>query len=117
MSSLDPLPDFPPITDEPAPDDDSGRYYHEELSLAFRNRGMPLEALRYRAHADRAALPPDPFRHPGRGGEADWRLDIGGLVDQPITLDLDAIKPCPQSPARSPWNAPAMAARECIRAR
>ena len=40
MSSLDPFPEFPPITGDPAPDD-SGRYYHEELSLAFRNRGMP----------------------------------------------------------------------------
>ena len=93
MSSLDPLPEFPAITGDPAPDD-SGRYYHEELSLAFRNRGMPLEALRYARTPTGLHYLLIHFDIPVVDA-AEWRLDIGGLVDQPITLDLETIKAMP----------------------
>ena len=64
-----------------------GRYTAEELALAARNRGMPLEALRYDVtpaglhylliHFD---IPPV--------DEAGGRLEVRGLVDQPLVLDM-----------------------------
>ena len=60
----------------------------EELQLAGRNRGMPLEAMRYDitptglhyllVHFDIPAV-----------DAATWRLSLGGLVDRPIQLSLD----------------------------
>ncbi|HEY3132926.1 MAG TPA: sulfite oxidase [Acidobacteriota bacterium] len=70
------------------------RLYKEELQLALRNSGMPLEALRYPItptglhylliHFDIPAV------NPGQ-----WRLTIGGRVSKPFTLTLDAIKKRP----------------------
>ena len=93
MSSLELLPEFPPVTGDPAPDD-SGRYYHEELSLAFRNRGMPLEALRYARTPTGLHYLLIHFDIPVVDA-ATWSLDIGGLVEKPITLDLETIKAMP----------------------
>ena len=66
----------------------------EELQLAARNHGMPLEALRYPItpaglhylliHYDIPAVDP-----------ATWRLEVGGLVEQPLTLTLDDIRARP----------------------
>ena len=66
----------------------------EELQLAGRNRGMPLEALRYDVtptglhyllvHFDIPAV-----------DVATWRLRLGGLVDRPIELTLDELKARP----------------------
>ena len=63
----------------------------EELQLAARNHGLPLEALRFDVtppglhylltHYDMAVL--DPAR---------YRLDVDGLVGTPLTLDLEAIR-------------------------
>lgn len=63
----------------------------EELQLAFRNRGMPLEVMHYDltptglhylvVHWD---IPPvDP---------ASWRLSIGGSVRKPLELTIDEIR-------------------------
>jgi sulfane dehydrogenase subunit SoxC len=59
----------------------------EELQLAARNHGMPLEALRYDVtpvglhylliHFDVPEVP------------ADWRLRVGGRVDRELSLSLD----------------------------
>ena len=46
MDSTNDLPRFPPLSPEREPTHEPG-YRREELMLAFRNRGMPLEALRY----------------------------------------------------------------------
>lgn len=46
MSSLGPLPEFPPIVGDFTPDS-TGRFDREDLILAFRSRAIPLEALRY----------------------------------------------------------------------
>src|SRR5215218_3908981 len=64
---------------------------HEELRLAARNHALPLEALRHDItppglhylliHYDIPAVDPDTFR-----------LEIGGAVEHPITLTLDALK-------------------------
>jgi len=66
----------------------------EELQLAFRNRGMPLEAMRYQltptglhyllVHWDIPQIDP-----------ANWRLRIGGHVRAPMELSLDDIRSLP----------------------
>ena len=60
----------------------------DELALATRNHGLPLEALRYDVtppgllyvltHYDIPAVDP-----------ASWRLEITGAVDRPLTVGLD----------------------------
>jgi DMSO/TMAO reductase YedYZ molybdopterin-dependent catalytic subunit len=67
----------------------------DELQLAARNHGMPLEAMRYDVtplglhylltHYDIPAIDP-----------AAWRLSIGGLVEQPLTLSLDELRSRPR---------------------
>ncbi|WP_034270173.1 sulfite oxidase [Haloechinothrix halophila] len=67
----------------------------DELKLAARNHGMPLEALRY------DLTPPGlhyllvhydiPYVDP-----ASWRLSIGGAVERRIELDLDAVRARPR---------------------
>jgi sulfane dehydrogenase subunit SoxC len=71
----------------------------DELALATRNHGLPLEALRYDVtppglhyvltHYD---IPP---ADPGS-----WRLEIAGAVDRPLTLDLDAVSSRPAVTSR-----------------
>jgi DMSO/TMAO reductase YedYZ molybdopterin-dependent catalytic subunit len=66
----------------------------EELALAARNHGMPLEALRY------DLTPPGlhyllihydiPYVDPGT-----WRLRVDGLVARPLSLDLAALTALP----------------------
>ena len=63
----------------------------EEVQLAARNHGMPLEALRYDVtpvgmhylltHYD------IPFVDP-----SSWRLELGGLVETPLSLSLDDLR-------------------------
>jgi DMSO/TMAO reductase YedYZ molybdopterin-dependent catalytic subunit len=79
--------------------DDTGlaqtdRLYKEELQLALRNKGMPLEALRY-------ALTPTGLHYllvhydiPGVNS-SEWRLKIDGLVSKPLTLTLEELKKRP----------------------
>jgi sulfane dehydrogenase subunit SoxC len=72
-----------------------GPHLPEELQLAFRNRGMPLEAMRQDltptglhylvAHWD---IPPaDP---------AGWRLSVGGHVREPLKLTIDDLRARPR---------------------
>jgi DMSO/TMAO reductase YedYZ molybdopterin-dependent catalytic subunit len=66
----------------------------EELQLAARNHGLPLEALRYPItpaglhylliHYDVPAVE-----------AATWRLDVGGLVERPLSLTLDDLRARP----------------------
>jgi DMSO/TMAO reductase YedYZ molybdopterin-dependent catalytic subunit len=73
---------------------EDARFGIEELQLAFRNRGMPLEALRYEitptglhyllVHFDICDL--DPAR---------WRLEVGGLVERPLSLSLADLQRMP----------------------
>jgi DMSO/TMAO reductase YedYZ molybdopterin-dependent catalytic subunit len=68
-----------------------GRYTGEELALASRNSGMPLEALRYDLtpaglhylliHFD---IPP--------ADAATWKLRVDGLVSRPQTLGLAELR-------------------------
>jgi DMSO/TMAO reductase YedYZ molybdopterin-dependent catalytic subunit len=78
----------------PSPTPTDGPLTFEELGLAGRNRGMPLEALRYDitptglhyllVHFDIPAVEP-----------AAWRLAVGGLVDRPIELSLEDLRARP----------------------
>jgi len=71
-----------------------GRYTAEELALAARNRGMPLEALRHDvtpaglhyllAHFDIPAA-----------DERRWILDVGGRVEQPFSIGVEELKALP----------------------
>src|SRR4051794_27361774 len=66
----------------------------EELQLAARNHGMPLEALRHPVtplglhyllvHYDIPVVDP-----------ASWRLSVDGLVDAPAAFSLDALRALP----------------------
>ena len=77
--------------------DDTGRFSQEEVMLALRNRGMPIEALRYPltptglhyllVHYDIPEV--DPAR---------WRLRLGGRVAHPLSLSLDDLR---RRPAQS----------------
>jgi DMSO/TMAO reductase YedYZ molybdopterin-dependent catalytic subunit len=71
----------------------------DELQLASRNHGMPLEAMRYDVtplglhylliHYDIPAVDPDT-----------WRLRVAGLVEHPLVLDLDTIRARPRTTLR-----------------
>jgi DMSO/TMAO reductase YedYZ molybdopterin-dependent catalytic subunit len=73
----------------------SDTLYKEELQLALRNRGMPLEALRYPItptglhylliHYDIPAV-----------DAAAWRLKIAGQLTKPLELTLEEIKKRPR---------------------
>ena len=70
------------------------RFFREELQLTFRNRGMPVEGLRYEVTPTGMHYLLIHFDIP----EVDmgsWNLRIGGLVDNPVTLSLDDIKALP----------------------
>jgi len=78
------------MTSEPT----DGPLTFDELQLATRNRGMPLEALRYDVtpvglhylltHFDIPAVDPDT-----------WRLRIGGRVRHPLELSLEELRARP----------------------
>ena len=69
-------------------------FYKEEIQLALRNRGLPLEGLGYSitptgmhyllVHFD---IPAVKLR--------EWSLNLGGLVSKPMSLTLDDIKERP----------------------
>ena len=71
----------------------------DELALATRNHGLPLEALRYDVtppglhyvltHYDIPAVDDD-----------GWRLEITGAVDRPLSLDLSAMRARPALSSR-----------------
>jgi DMSO/TMAO reductase YedYZ molybdopterin-dependent catalytic subunit len=75
-----------------------GRYTGEELALAGRNRGMPLEALRHDVtpsglhyllvHFD---IPPEP---------AGWKLRLAGLFDRPLLVGMEELKALPSRTQR-----------------
>lgn len=80
----------------PAVGDGSGlapadAFYREEVQLALRNRGMPLEALRYDITPTGLHYLLNHFDIPAVDATG-WRLEIGGLVSRPLVLTLDEIK-------------------------
>ncbi|MEV4418276.1 sulfite oxidase [Catellatospora sp. NPDC049609] len=71
----------------------------EELALAARNHGMPLEALRYDvtpAGLHYLLIHYDiPYAE-----EASWRVAVDGLVGRPLELDLAALRALPRRTVR-----------------
>jgi DMSO/TMAO reductase YedYZ molybdopterin-dependent catalytic subunit len=68
----------------------------EELQLAARNHGMPLEALRY--DLTPAGLHYLLIHHdiPGVDPEG-WRLAVGGAVHRPVELSLAELRALPHA--------------------
>ena len=66
-------------------------FYQEEVQLALRNRGMPLEGLRYPVTPTGMHYLLVHFDIPDIRS-ADWRLKVGGLVANPLTLTLEELK-------------------------
>ena len=69
----------------------------EELQLAARNHGLPLEALRHDITPLGLHYLLTHFDIP-YVDEATWKLEVGGRVDRPLTLTLDELK---ERPART----------------
>ncbi len=93
MTQENPSPRFPFIT-ETSERDDVDLFHREEVQLALRNRGMPLEAMRYPITPSGMHYLVIHFDIPdvdvGR-----WRLKVGGLVSKPLSLSLEDIKQRP----------------------
>ena len=70
-------------------------FYREEVQLALRNRGMPLEGLSYDITPTGMHYLLVHFDIP-LADEATWRLSIGGRVANPFTLNLDDIRSLPR---------------------
>jgi sulfane dehydrogenase subunit SoxC len=66
----------------------------EELQLAARNHGMPLEALRYAVTPVGLHYLLTHFDIPETDEEG-WTLEIGGLVERPSAISLDELKARP----------------------
>ena len=65
-------------------------FYKEEIQLALRNRGMPLEGLRYDVTPTGMHYLLIHFDIPETNADG-WTLEIGGMVRNPITLSMDDI--------------------------
>ena len=70
-------------------------FYREEVQLALRNRGMPLEGLRYDITPTGMHYLLIHFDIPA-AEEATWRLKISGRVTNPRTLGINDIKSLPE---------------------
>ncbi|TLQ44731.1 sulfite oxidase [Streptomyces marianii] len=66
----------------------------EELALAARNHGMPLEALRYRLTPPGLHYVLVHYDIPAAEA-ADWRIGVGGLVRTPLRLTLADLRSYP----------------------
>ena len=63
----------------------------EELQLAARNHGMPLEALRWDVTPIGVHYLLTHYDIPDVD-TASWRLEIGGLVERPLSLSLEELR-------------------------
>ena len=86
-------PRFPSVGDgnELAPGDS---FYKEEVQLALRNRGMPLEGLRYPITPTGMHYLLVHFDIPEVDVDG-WSLKVGGLASKPLSLTLEEIKKRP----------------------
>jgi DMSO/TMAO reductase YedYZ molybdopterin-dependent catalytic subunit len=77
---------------EPAPVEAAGATFGpEEVGLATRNHGMPLEALRYEITPPGMHYLLIHFDVPAVDEDA-WRLEVGGMVAHPLSLSLDDLR-------------------------
>lgn len=73
----------------------SDNFIREEIVLALRNHGLPLEALRYDVTPTGMHYVLTHFDVP-EVDTATYRLEIGGLVEQSLILTLDEVKSRPR---------------------
>ena len=66
----------------------------QELQLAARNHGIPLEALRWDVTPIGLHYLLTHYDIPDVDAAA-WRLDVGGLVERPLSLSLDDLRSRP----------------------
>src|SRR3954466_13556559 len=66
----------------------------EELALAARNHGLPLEALRYDVTPPGLHYILVHYDIPVADA-AEWRLTVGGRVRAPLTLDMERLRSFP----------------------
>ena len=66
----------------------------EELALAARNHGMPLEALRYDLTPVGLHYLLIHFDIPA-ADETTWRLEVGGRVRRPLSLTMEQLRARP----------------------
>src|SRR6187551_3267683 len=71
----------------------------EELQLAARNRGMPLEALRYDITPTGLHYLLIHFDIPYADAST-WHVEVGGAVDRPMTLSMEDVLALPQQTLR-----------------
>ncbi|MFE9767683.1 sulfite oxidase [Streptomyces sp. NPDC005808] len=71
----------------------------QELALAARNHGLPLEALRYDVTPPGLHYVLTHYDIPYIEGSS-WRLELGGRVRQPLVLGMDELKSYPAVTAR-----------------
>ncbi len=76
-----------------------GRYTPEELALASRNSGMPLEALRYDVTPAGLHYLLIHFDIPAADARS-WRLRLDGLVARPLEWSLEELRALPASTVR-----------------
>ena len=98
MGNQDADPRFPSVGDGSGLEQ-TDRFFREEVQLASRNRGMPLEGLRYDVtptgmhyllvHFDIPEIDP-----------RTWTLEVGGLVETTMSLTLDEIRWMPAETVR-----------------
>ena len=69
-------------------------FYREEVQLALRNKGLPLEGLRYPITPTGMHYILTHFDIPDVDAQK-WRLRVGGLVSNPLSLTLDEIRERP----------------------
>lgn len=72
---------------------DNGGFEIEEVQLASRNPGMPLEGLAYPVTPTGMHYQLTHFDIPTP--PSNWQLSIGGLVDEPVTLSLEDLQKRP----------------------
>ena len=83
-----------PFFDKSSRDHSSGLINPEELALANRNSGLLLEALHHDVTPAGMHYLLTHFDVPYLSAE-NWRLDVSGLVADPVSLTLDDIKALP----------------------
>ncbi|OIJ68828.1 sulfite oxidase [Streptomyces mangrovisoli] len=72
----------------------------DELALATRNHGLPLEALRYDITPPGLHYVLTHYDIPYVADDRSWRLSIGGRVRRTLDLDVAALRTFPQVTAR-----------------
>ncbi|MGN6461168.1 MAG: molybdopterin-dependent oxidoreductase, partial [Pseudolabrys sp.] len=78
----------------------AGDFAREEVGLANRNSGLPLEALRYDVTPAGLHFLLIHFDVPFIADAAAWRLSVSGCVRQPLDLSIAALREMPQRTLR-----------------